>query len=462
MKYFILSIGLLFCLKTTAQEQLSLSDAIQLGLQRNYNILIEQGNVEVAENNNNWGEAGRYPTISLNVNQNNGITDNVKVANPFSLQGQIISNSVVPSINVNWTIFDGFRVNISKRRFELLQAETQGNASVVIANTLQSIILGYYLAVLEQERLGEFRKQLDLSRDKYEYIKLRSDLGSAVTTDLLLEEGNYLTDSINYINQQLTFRNAVRDLNVLLAEKNVSKSYVLTDSLVIPDEQYTIDDLRERMLSENVDLKKQYITQSILGAGVDLSRADRYPTLALNAGFSENRGRNDFSNTSRGEFQRDSLAQNPNAVFIPDFLEPLSSVTDNYFANFTLSFTLFNGGRINRAIKNAVVNERIGQIRVEQLETSLDRDLLAALDRYEIRRQLFAINQRRESAAGTNLQLSEEKFKNGSINSFDYRDVQNTYLSSSILKLQAAYNLINSKVELMRLTGELIREYNQN
>ncbi len=451
MKKLIFSLGILCLFQAKSQESLSLSDAIQVGLQRNYGIQIERGNVEVAQNNNNWGEAGRWPTITLNVNQSNNLTDNVKVAFPTATQGQTLSNSLNPTVNVNWTIFDGFRVKMTKRRLELLQAETDGNASIVIANTLQSIILGYYLAVLELERLEEFEKQLALSRDKYQYIKIKSELGGAVTTDVLLEEGNYLTDSINYINQQLVYRNAIRDLNVLLAEKNVAKTYAFADALIIPDEAYTYDDLRGQMLKENVDLQKQYITQSLLGQATKLSNADRYPTLALNASFSETRNSLDLSEAIF--FTGSGFASGPDTR--------LNSVTDNYTATFTLSYTLFNGGRIKRAIKNAIVNERIGELRVDQLENSLDRDLLTALDRYNIRRQLYAINAQRESSAQTNLDLSEEKFKNGSINSFDYRDVQNNYLSSSILKLQATYNLINSKIELMRLTGGLIREYNQ-
>ena len=433
-----------------AQERLSLSDAIEIGLKQNYDVLIERGNVEVSRNNNNWGEAGRWPTISLDLGQNNVLTDNVRVAFPTATQGQTLSNSFNPAANVNWTIFDGFRVNISKKRFELLQAETEGNASIVIANTLQSIILGYYLAVLERDRLDEFRKQLSLSKDKFDYTQVKSDLGSAVSSDVLLEEGNYLTDSINFINQQLTFRNAIRDLNVLLAEENVAKTYVLTDSLIIPNETYAIEDLRAKMFSGNVDLQRQYITQSLLGQSTKLSHADKYPTLSFSGGFSENRNSLDLS--SARFFTGDGFANGPDTR--------LKSTTDTYSANFTLSFTLFNGGRIKRAIKNAIVNERVGQLRVDELENSLDRDLLTAFDRYNIRQQLYGINARREEAAAINLEQSEEKFRNGSINSFDYRDVQNNYLSSSILRLQAAYNLFNSKIELMRLTGGLIQNTN--
>ncbi|MBC6399876.1 MAG: TolC family protein [Ekhidna sp.] len=451
MRKLLFLLGIVCLLKGNAQEQLSLSDAIQIGLQRNYSILIEERNTEIAENNNNWGEAGRWPTVTLDVNQNNSLTDNVKVAFPTATQGQTLANSLNPGVNVNWTLFDGFRVKISKKRLELLQSETQGNASIVIANTLQSIVLGYYLAVLEGERLEEFEKQLTLSRDKYQYIKIKAELGSATTTDVLLEEGNYLTDSINYINQQLAYRNAIRNLNVLLSEQDMAKTYHFADTLMIPDEEFTYQDLRNRMLQENVDLQTQYITQSILGQATLLSRSDQYPRISLSAGFSETRNSLDLSDAIF--FTGEGFSSGPD--------ERLNSVTDNYSANFSLSFTLFNGGRIKRAIKNAIVNERVGQLRVDQLENSLDRDLLSTLDRYDMRRQLYTMNTRRQEAAKTNLDLSAEKFKNGTINSFDYRDVQNNYLSSSIMKLQAAYNLIDAKIELMRLTGGMIREYNQ-
>lgn len=433
-----------------AQESLSLSDAIQIGLQKNFDIRLQQKSLEIAANNNSWGEAGRYPTVSLNLNQSNGINDNIKTASPFQLQDITISNSINPGVSVNWTLFNGFSVNINKRRLEQLQAETQGNAAVVISNAIQSIILGYYRAVLEEQRLGELKKQLSLSKDRLEYLQLKSEIGSAASADLLVIEGNYLTDSLNYINQQLVHRNALRDLNVLLVEDDLDKSYRLTDDLLNEFPAYTYESLREKQLSQNVDLKKQYLTQAITSTGVDLAKANRYPSLVLNAGVSESRSRVDLSQAS---------FPNGDGTFSPGPSDPLTAITDSYSANFGLSFTLFNGGRINRAIKNAIIQEDMANIQVDQLKYSLDRNLRQALDLYLIRQQTYAINQRREEVAKTNLALSEEKFKNGTINSFDYRVVQNNYLSAAILKLQAMYSLIDSHVSLMRLTGGLVETY---
>ncbi|MEM6523747.1 MAG: TolC family protein [Bacteroidota bacterium] len=452
LKINVLILLILSNISLRSQESLSLSDAIQTGLSNNYDILIEQGNVESSQLNNSWGEAGRLPTVRLNVNQNNSLTDNVKVAFPTATRGETLVNNVAPGITLDWTLFNGFKINITKERLAALQQESEGNAAVVMSNTIQAIILGYYKAIIEKEKLTEFQKQLDLSRDKYEYTQLKKEIGSSVSTDLLLEEGNYLTDSTNYLNQQLTLRNAVRDLNVLLGEEDVTKEYLFAEDLSqFKIETYDLADLTQRLNDDNVDLRKQYISQSILSHDIRLRKADRMPTLTLNSGFNDNRQRLDLSNAIF--FTGEGFTQGPN--------EALNSVTDTYFVNFTLAFTLFDGGKINRAIKNAQIQEDIGNLRAEQLKNSLLRDLVRSYDQYNIRTSLFQINARREEAAEVNLDISQDKFQTGVINSFDFRTIQNTYLSASIQKLQSLYDVIDSKVSLMRLTGGIIETYNR-
>ena len=134
LKYSLLVASFFVVSLTRAQEELSLSDAIQLGLANNYDILIEKGNVQSTSLNNNWGEAGRYPTIGLNIGQNNSLTDNVKVAFPTATRGETVVNNVTPGITLDWTLFDGFKINITKDRLAALQEESQGNASVVMSN----------------------------------------------------------------------------------------------------------------------------------------------------------------------------------------------------------------------------------------------------------------------------------------------------------------------------------------
>lgn len=453
--YFLIGLSLF----NHAQDVLSLSDAIQIGLERNYGIRTTEKDVLIAKNNNTLGAAGFLPSISLNVNSNNSIrnqqSDNQffggQLFDGFELKDQR-SFALTPSLTASWIIFQGGRAIINKRILEKIQEESSQNAEVVISNTIQAIVLGYYMAVLEKERVEEFQKQLQLSSQKYDYINTRYDIGSVVSSDVLLEENNYLTDSANYINQVLVYRNAIRMLNSLLAAEDINQDYVLTDSLIYEDVNYQLEDLQQAMFSENIDLKSIYISQSILESQTRLQTTGRYPALSLNGGYQWNRNVSDLTNAEYSG--PNTNYQNPP--------EPLISKSGTYFANFTLSFNLFDGGRVNRAIKNAIILEDIGNIEIERLKTSLSQSLSEAYDQYMTRKQLYFINQRKKAGADTNLRISEEKFRNGTINSFDYRTVQNNYLTAAIQELDALYFLIDAKVSLMRLTGGILSDYQSN
>ncbi len=441
MKLRILTLA--FCvlsLSATAQKKLSLAEAIQIGLENNYDIRIETRNIEVARNNNALGEAGFLPDLTLSLTQSNRVTN---IDNPTAfVGGDIVNVGINPVVNLNWTLFDGFRAQITKSRLENLQKDTEGNAAIVVQNTIQAIIQGYYTAVLEKERLKVFQRSLDLSREKYDYVKLKKDLGSAVTTDLLLEESNYLNDSTAYINQILTYRQALRTLNILLAEENINTDYQFTNSLTFEEIEYQLTLLYDKMTANNVNLKRQYVSQAILRDAVGIARAGMYPRVDLNLNFSDNISSQDVSGST--------LSDAPQV--------PVTGTTINYGATFTITFNLFNGGRIKRAIQNAIIQEEIGNLRIENLELSLKRDMEAALDLYNTRRQLKGIATRTKEQAELNLSISEERYRSGTINSFDYRTVQNTYINAALSELQAIYNLIDANTQILRLSGGLVEE----
>ncbi|MBV6645842.1 MAG: TolC family protein [Cyclobacteriaceae bacterium] len=447
--YYIFFIVLLFANVSVAQQQLSLNEAISLGLERHYDIRIEGRNVEIAKLNNNWGAL--FPSLTGTIQGSRTTFDNREALSPFAILAKTNTSQIQPGVNVNWNLLSIANITIGKRQLEQMQAESQGNADIVVANSIQAIILGYYGAVLQKRRLDEFQKQLSLSRDKYELLVIKAEMGSAVTSDLLLEEGNFLTDSANYINQLLTYNNAASNLNFLIGEPNPDREYLLTDDLVFEYEELTFQDLSNLVETQNLDLQKQYLTQSILGSTTKLRKLDRYPTLTLGGNYTWTRNRQDISDWPL-DFRTGEDGSITNAGNNENF---------NYGLNFTISFNLFDGGRVNRAIKEALIREDIGNIQTDKLKASLYRDLVQALDQYRIRKQLYDINDRRFQASEQNLNISEEKFKNGTINSFDYRTVQNNNLSAATVRLQSIFDLIDSQVTLMRLTGGLMQEYGQ-
>lgn len=465
MKYFPVLALILLSLPLAAQEALSLEQVIQRGLKNNFDIQIQESLVEIARNNNNAGQAGRFPTISLLANSTNSVIDRVP-ANPFAVPGRSRSHSIPGQIDVGWLLFDGFRVSINKEQLDLLEKQSEGNASIVVQNTLQSIILGYSLVLLEKERLQVRTKLLELSKTRYEQMKLRKSVGSAITFDVLTEESNFLTDSANLMLQRLNFRNAVRNLNVLINER-ADKTYLFPQPLTFNAPSFNYLDLEMKMSSNNFTLKNQYVTQSILRSNTQLAQSESLPSVNLNFGY---QGSLDWLNakfrptengvpvkSTVGYVQDDPTLPVIATSFAPEYRTATGNSYGAY-ANLSLRWTLFNGGQIKRSIQNARKNELIGQLSTDQLKLRLQRDLQSTFDLYEQRRQLVEITKTNQRATELNLSLAEERYRVGYINAIDLRLIQLNYLNASLANLEAMYSLIDVYTDLMSLTGSILEQ----
>ncbi len=419
-----------------AQEtiSLSLSDAIKLGLENNYKIQLFDRQVKIAQNNNTQGAAGRYPSISFTAMQVNRY-DDTKSRTVQDERDKYKTNYIAPGVGLNWNLFSGFAVNISKKNLEALEELSEGNAAIVVENTIQGIILGYYLILLQQEKLNVFEEVKKLSRDRYQYMKTKQQFGSAVTFDVLQAKDAYLSDSVNYLTQKLNLQNSILILKLLLAlEDNIS--FTLTDRFSVEINNYDFDTLRAKMLDNNKTLRNQFVNQKILEYSTSLSKSSIYPNLFFSAGT-------DYSNT-RLKYEGQSAG---------------TSYSFDYYANFSLSFNLFNGGQTRRTIRNAIIGEDIGLLTIKEMKKALNNELLNEYDLFNIRKKLLSVAEASRESTGLNLDIAAEKFKAGAINSFNYRDIQLSYLNASIRRLEAIFNLIDSETELLRLTGGIISEY---
>jgi len=413
--------------------RLTLNDAISLGLKQNYNITISEQELNIARNNNTPGAAGRYPSFDFRATQGNSFL-NSESRTQEGVRDQMYTNYVSPVLTLNWTIFDGFRVNITKKNLEDLESLSEGFSALVVQNTIQAIILAYNNLLLQQEKLAVFDELKSLSRDRLLYMKTRQEFGSAVTFDVLLANDNYLTDSVNYLQQESSIRNAALLLKLLLALDDTTE-VALTDSFSVKLETYDFEDLKHKMFSNNRTLLNQYLNQKIYENSTELAQSSKYPELFLTSGA--------VYATTRQRVVND---------------EASTAYSFGYYANFTLRFNIYNGGATRRAFQNAVINENIGLIEIEQMRKNLGNQLHNQYDQFLIRKKLLTVAESSQQSAGLNLQIAEERFKSGAINSFNYRDVQLSYLNASIRRLEAIFNLISTETDILRLTGGIVSE----
>ena len=438
------SINKIFCILLfipfylSGQDSLSLGEAIQIGLKKNYDILLSAKNIEINTLFNNWGEAGRLPQVNANINQNNTLSDQRN--NPASfLPYMIQSNDVSGNLALNWTIFNGFGIKANKNKLEQLQFQSENTATLAIENTIHGIILAYYQAKMQFEQYSLLKNILHLTKEKYQQQLLRSELGVGVKFDLLQYEGNLYTDSANSVLQDLAYRNAVRNLNLLIGEE-IEKKWYLSSEIKPQLDKSDLSALKKEMLSNNTNIKNQYINLALTQQDITLAKSAFFPVISFNAG----------TNYSYGTLKSDDVPQ----------FQSVQTNNINYYGNFTLNFRLYDGGKVKRGIKALEIQQEVNQLETDQLTQNLIFELTNVFELYQTRLQLFELNKKAFLVAKDNLNIAKLKEKSGLITSFNFRDIEMVYLSSGVNLFQSSYDLLESNATLLKMTGKIIQTNN--
>ncbi|MCW3807104.1 TolC family protein [Plebeiibacterium marinum] len=420
--YISLILFLVLGLSLKAQQQLLLADAIAKGLDNNYSVKIVKNNQRISEINNSWGAAGAYPYIDFSIEDNNAynVVDGGDNYNRYTLSS---------GVSLCWTVFNGFAVRINKKRFEELEELSKQNTAVMIESTIQSIVLAYFDALLQKDKLEVAKEVMKLSEDRFVREEESRKLGSAVTYDVLQAKNAYLSDQSSYLLQEVNYKNALRDLTFLMGEKGTE--YFLADSFEAKENVYELADLEAQMMANNKSLQNQYVNQRLLENAIVMAKSAYSPSLALRAGAN---GSSIYTSTSDAW-----------------------SKSANLYGALTLNYNLFSGGSRKRAMAIARIDEEIGTVELEEKKHELSNSLANLYELFMVRKQLLAVAEDNLEAARLNLQISKEKFETGAINSFNYRDVQNIYLNASQYKLEAIYNYIDTHHALLRMVGSIVQ-----
>ncbi|PHI20948.1 hypothetical protein CEQ90_04465 [Lewinellaceae bacterium SD302] len=446
MKYFffllMISAGL------TAQElPLSLSDAVQRGLENNYQIRIATNEVAVSEAQDSWALAGKYPTINLSVSPGLSYRDNTNPASIVS-QSNTTTYSVAPAANFNWTLFNGHRVELTKEQSARRVDLTEGQLMLAVENTSQNVIRAYYNALVQRERIEVLQDVLDLSRDQIDYQDLRREYGQGGSFASLQARDAYLNDSTNLLTQQVSYKNAVRSLLQVMGESDPELDVRLTDQLDFLPAPYDRTALTQQLLANNRSLQNLLINRDLANYNTKLAETANAPNIALNAGLSYSFDVQ--TGTQTFDFGGDQ----------PTREQELPGVAARTFlgnVGIGVNYLLYDGGARKRRIEIAQLQEINAQLNYEANKQDLQILLNNTLATYDNQAELLSLTDARIENAASNLEIARERLSGGVINSFDYRQIQLNYLDATFQRLNALLNLKTTETELLRLTGQIVR-----
>lgn len=405
---------LLFSLQSIAQQKLSLSEAIERGLSQSYGVEIAEANTSIASELNNWGEAGAYPYIY------------------FSLSGGVsaYTSSTTPaaqaSVNVAWTLFNGFLVKTNKAILANNEELSQGSEMLTIENAIKSIISSYYYVIVLKESVLIEEDVYKLSMDRYKQVKIADEIGHSGTYELIQAESALLEDEKRLETAKKNYRNGVIEFNKVLSEENILTTWEFTDSLPTPSKDYSLATMEEKMLYDNTTLKNQYINQKARDLEIKQAQSGLYPSVALSV-------------SGGGEYAHSS-----------------KSVVPGVTASLSLTYNLFNGGKSRRAVSIAKIYNNIEDIATDEMKLTLKTSLYQLFESYLTDQKLVEISKRDVELSKVNLELSKERYRNGTITSFNFRDVQLVYMASALGEISSKFDLAMTDLEMLQITGGIL------
>jgi len=314
----------------------------------------------------------------------------------------------------------------------------------VIETTAQDVMKAYYTARLQKERMNLYSSLLDYSRERVAYYELKEKYGKSTSLELLQFRNQLLTDSTNYMLQKISYENAMRNLLLLMnnsEEPSAASFPELIDQLEIAFPLIEKDQAINDLLSNNQNLKNQYIALELQKTATHYQRSFLYPTLTFQAGV----------NPSWGWFRQ---------LNVDNGLE-MNTQSMQYYGNFSLRYNLFNNWKTKRAYDVAKIQEEIAELNTTSMEQTLKITMVNLLEMYVMRSRLVEISSENLDYATKAWDQAKKRFELGTITSIDLSVFENNYSNTLMQHYENQFNKMDAFLELYKMTGKIGLTYKE-
>ena len=417
-----------------AQQILTLEEAIQQGITKQYSIQISRQRERIAANENSLGNAGFLPTITGSANKNytiSGLNQSFFGGlRPPLIQSGVHSNSGNAGVAMAWTLYDGKGMFILRDRFKELQNLGAKQTESNIENLIALISNTYYDIIRQSLRVNNFKKGLEISNDRLKLAKDRYEVGQGSKVDYYSAQVDFNEDKALLIAQEQAFTNTKIGFNTLLIKEYKSDFSINNTIDLLP--KLTLSELKMSALSQNPALIGAILSKKISDLETKNIQSQQKPQIDLLAGYNLN-----------------SVANGAGFG-----VEKGNSDIFNYGVRATIN--IFDGYNQKRRIQNAKINAEIASMQIEELKNAL----LSALERtyvtYENSLNLIQLETENYTIAKQNIDIAFDRFKVGIATSYELREVQRNAVAAETRLIEAKFAAKSAEIELIRLSGNLL------
>lgn len=428
--YTFLFFGLSFVV--LSQSVLTIDDAIKMGLEKNYAVLISKNEKEIAKAQNNFGNAGMSPVVSLNANVSLSTVNSYQEFNTGAVQDRngAQSNNTGASANVTWMVFDGLKMFAIKKRLNQSVKLSELELKQQIENTIYDIISSYYSVVKINELIKAAKQNLVSYQERKKIAQLKFDIGSDSKVDVLLSQLNENKAKSTILQLNLQLIDAKSSLNNLL-NKSVDTDFMTSDSIVV-NYNPAMEELKKSVLKSNssILISRQY--ELIVSQTVKEARSTNLPFVQLNAAYVYNR------NQSQAGFV---------------FLNQQSGIN----TGLTAGWLLFNGNKNNKLIKERNLLYLNQRYKTEFIQQQIDAQVFNSYKSFQLNKEIMELELQNLKDSKEVLNVSLERYKVGKANLLETIETQKNLEEAQTRYMEALYSIKIAEADLLRANGSLIK-----
>ncbi|MBA2612464.1 MAG: TolC family protein [Bacteroidetes bacterium] len=429
-KYLFIVIG--YCNYLVAQDLLTLNDAIKIGLEKNYSVLIVKNNQEIAKAQNNFGNAGMSPTVSLNGGLNAANINSHQEFNTGVVQDRTgaKTNNLAASVNANWLIFDGLRMFAIKKRLDLNEGLSAIQLKQQMENSVYDIIVNYYNIVRTVELIKAAKQNLAIYEERKKIAKLKLEIGSDSKVDFLLTQSDENKAKSAIIQLEIALLNAKTALNKLIS-KPIDSDFKTSDSIIINYEP-SLEELKKSVSNSNSSILISKQNELIFTQSIKEARSANLPFVMLNGAY----------NFTRNQSQAGIV-----------FLSQQAGLN----AGITASWLIFNGNKNNRLVKERNILALNQKYVTEQTQLNVDALVYNNYKTYLLNKQIVDLEFQNLKDSKEVLDVSLERYKIGKANLLETIETQKNLEDAQTRYINALYSIKVAETELLRANGSLVK-----
>lgn len=430
---FVLSFGSL-----SAQQELTLEQAIALALSKNYDVKLAENSSQAAAADNKYAFGAFLPTLngtaSVVRNVNNQRLEYNGERDSLNNEGTGKAVNTLASVELEWILFDGGKMFISQHRLEALNEQALLNLKSQVTTTISSVILNYYDIVRQKQQLRAIEEQMGVSDERVKLATRKLEVGIGAKPELLQARVDYNTFKTQAIQQQANIDQLKEQLN-LLTGLQLQTTYEVADSIVIDL------DLKQEVITENIENKNFLLLAAmknveVAGFSVRERRAELFPVLSFTAAYDYSRANN---------------------ILLIDPFRAALSVTEGYNYGLSLSVPIFNGFNKRREIQQSKINLDRQWVTYNQTKATVDVGVRNAFIAYTNAKNILMVEEETIVLARESVSIALESFKRGIATFIELRTAQQSLAEAYNRLIAARYDAKASETELLRLNGSLLK-----